>query len=68
MDQNNNPAYYFKRVLKLEIEGDAELIGPDNIDLMGGMAATYVKTLGREGSAKLRLKVSGLEEKKLFLI
>lgn len=65
LDQNNNPAYYLKRVLKLEIEGDAELIGPDNIDLMGGMAATYVKTLGREGSAKLRLKVSGLEEKEI---
>ena len=37
----------------LDIEGDAEIIGPKVIALSGGMGGTYIRTIGKEGKAKL---------------
>ena len=40
----------------LKTEGDAKIIGPNVISLSGGMGGTYVRTIQKEGKAKLIVK------------
>ncbi|MBO4347543.1 MAG: glycoside hydrolase family 2 protein [Lachnospiraceae bacterium] len=56
VDENGNLLNYYNDPLILEIEGEAELIGPKLIALSGGMGGTYVRSTGRFGSAKLVIK------------
>jgi beta-galactosidase len=56
LDENGNLLYYFNDPLQLEIEGEAEIIGPKLIALSGGMGGTYIKTVGKTGHAKLTIK------------
>ena len=37
----------------LFVEGNAELIGPSVIGLSGGRGGTYIKSIGKAGTAKL---------------
>ena len=56
LDQNGNLLNYFNDSLILETEGDAKIIGPKVISLSGGMGGTYIKTIQKEGKAKLIVK------------
>lgn len=56
LDQNGNLLNYFNDSLILETEGNAKIIGPNVIALSGGMGGTYVKTIQKEGKAKLIVK------------
>ncbi len=56
VDENGNLLNYYNDPLILEIEGEAELIGPKLIALSGGMGGTFVRSTGRFGSAKLVIK------------
>ena len=56
VDENGNLLNYYNDPLVLEIEGEAELIGPKLIALSGGMGGTYVRSTGRFGSARLVIK------------
>ena len=47
---------YFNDSLILETEGGAKIIGPKVISLSGGMGGTYIKTIQKEGKAKLIVK------------
>ncbi len=49
---------YYQEPLLLETQGPIALIGPAAIALQGGMGGTYVKTLGAEGTAVLRIRGS----------
>ena len=40
------------------VEGAAELVGPSVVTAEGGMTGTYVKTLGRAGTAVLRISTA----------
>ena len=51
--------------VRFELEGDAELIGPDIVTAEGGMCGTYIRTAGRAGKAALTIKCSGLEDVRL---
>ena len=53
LDENSNIAPYAQLPVKLTLEGEAELVGPDVITAEGGMTGTYIRTIGRTGTAKL---------------
>lgn len=55
-DDHGNVLPFYHEPLVLETEGPIELIGGNVISLKGGMGGTYVKTIGEEGKAILRLK------------
>ena len=50
VDENGNLLNYYNDPLVLELEGDAELIGPAVVGLNGGMGGTYVRTVGKGGA------------------
>ena len=60
LDENGNPAPYAQLPVRFVLEGDAELVGPQTVTAEGGMTGTYVRTLGRSGSARLTVLAEGL--------
>ena len=58
LDENNNPAVYAQIPAELKAEGCIELVGPSVVTLEGGMAGTYVRTTGKEGSGKLTVSTA----------
>ena len=52
---------FYQEPLKLRAEGPIEIVGPDFIPLRGGMGGTYVRTVGKSGSAALYIEGAGLE-------
>ncbi len=55
-DEYGNVLPYFNDIVTFDIKGDAEIIGPKTVALSGGMGGTFVKTKGKEGKAKLKIK------------
>jgi len=53
LDEFGNIAPYAQLPVRLTLEGEAELIGPDILCAEGGMTGTYVKTTGKPGKAVL---------------
>ena len=53
VDANGNTASYAQIPVRLALEGDAELVGPDILTAEGGMCGTYIRTTGHSGAAKL---------------
>ncbi len=61
LDSNGNVASYAQLPVHLELTGDAELIGPGDIAAEGGACGTYVRTVGRAGSAVLTVSTPQTE-------
>ena len=61
LDEYGNPAPYAQIPVKLTLEGDAELAGPDVVAAEGGMCGTYVRTVGRSGAATLTISTPQTE-------
>lgn len=61
VDQNGNRLPFADMPLRLKLEGDARLIGPDVVSLKGGMAGTYIRTVGRTGDVKLTIETEGTD-------
>ena len=55
LDANGNIAPYAQIPVKLKLEGEAELVGPDVVTAEGGMCGTYVRTTGKAGTASLTI-------------
>jgi len=53
LDQYGNPAPYAQLPVKLQLEGEAKLVGPDTVTAEGGMTGTYIMTTGKQGRALL---------------
>ena len=53
LDENGNIAPYAQLPLHFDVEGDAELVGPQTAVAEGGMSGAYLRTLGRAGKAVL---------------
>ena len=69
IDENSNVLHYYNDPVILETEGPIELIGPAVVGLSGGMGGTYVKTTGKAGTAKLKIKTTdGVSEEVVFII
>ncbi|MCI8482961.1 MAG: glycoside hydrolase family 2 protein [Lachnospiraceae bacterium] len=62
LDENENLLSFYQEPVLLELEGEAELIGPKVIALQGGMGGTYIKTKGKAGTARLKIKAAQAEE------
>lgn len=60
-DEYGNDAVYAQLPVRLELSGCAELVGPDTVTAEGGMCGTYIRTLGRPGSAQLRISTAQTE-------
>lgn len=55
-DEHGNVLPFFNEPVVLESEGPIEIIGPKVISLQGGMGGTYIRTVGQEGKAMLKVK------------
>ncbi len=53
LDGNGRVAPYAQLPVHFSLTGDAQLVGPDTATAEGGMCGTYIRTLGRSGTAKL---------------
>ena len=60
LDEYGNIASYAQLPVKFQLEGAAELVGPDVATAEGGMCGTYLRTIGRPGAAKLTLSAEGI--------
>ena len=58
-DQNGNTVPYFSAAVRLTLEGPGRLLGPAVVPLRGGMAGTYVATVGRAGTVQLTAECEG---------
>ena len=61
LDEWGNVASYAQLPIRLQIQGDAELVGPDVVTAEGGMTGTYVRTTGESGPVTLTITAEGLE-------
>ena len=61
LDEFGNPAPYAQLPVKLQLEGQAQLIGPDVVTAEGGMTGTYIKTAGETGEAVLTVSTAQTE-------
>ena len=61
LDEYGNVAPYAQIPVKLAVEGAAELVGPDVITAEGGMTGTYIRTIGKPGTAKLTVSTAQTE-------
>ena len=60
-DEFGAAAPYAQYPVTLELEGEAELIGPRIVTAEGGMCGAYIKTNGRSGSARLTVSCPQLD-------
>jgi beta-galactosidase len=61
LDEFGNIAPYAQLPVKLQLEGPAELIGPDVVTAEGGMTGTYLKTVGDAGEVMLTVSTAQTE-------
>ena len=61
LDEFGNIAPYAQLPVKLTMEGAAELVGPDVVTAEGGMTGTFLKTVGKTGTAKLTVSTAQTE-------
>ena len=61
LDAHGNIAPYAQLPVKLQLEGPAQLVGPDVVTAEGGMTGTYIKTTGESGEAVLTISTAQTE-------
>ena len=61
LTEYDNVASYAQLPLSFHTEGDLELVGPKVVTAEGGMAGTYLRTVGKKGSGRLIVEAPGLE-------
>ena len=62
LDENGNPAPYAQLPVSFTLTGELELVGPAVAAAEGGMCGTYVRTLGRAGTASLTVHTEQTED------
>ena len=65
LDENNAPAPYAQLPVTFTLQGDAQLVGPATVTAEGGMCGSYIRTVGRPGTAVLEISAPGLPPAKL---
>jgi beta-galactosidase len=66
VDENGNTLSFYNDLVRFEVSGPIEIIGPDTVTFSGGMSGTYIKTIGEAGDAVLRV-ISGGVQKEVLL-
>ena len=59
IDQNGNLLPYCGEAVQLSVEGPLRILGPSVVPLRGGIAGTYLATIGEAGPAKLHCRMEG---------
>ncbi|SCW55722.1 beta-galactosidase [Ruminococcaceae bacterium YRB3002] len=69
-DENGNVMPFYNRQLKVEVAGEIELVGPESVDINGGMGGIYVKSTGRSGEGKVKITMTdtGASEELTFKV
>ena len=67
VDEHDNILYYSNEPVAITVDGPAEIIGPDIISLRGGMAGTYIKSVGDVGVATVRFSTPSLGQLEIKL-
>ena len=62
LDEWGNTAPFAQIPVSLETEGEIALVGSSFVTAEGGMCGAYVKSLGRAGKGRLRVRAEGLED------
>ena len=65
LDEFGTAAPYAQLPLKMTLEGQAQLAGPRIVTAEGGMCGTYLRTVGKTGTAVLTVSAPGLEPVKV---
>lgn len=60
-DQYGNIMPFASEALSIEVDGPAELIGPSLTAFTGGVYAAWIRTIGIEGTVKIKASCSRLE-------
>jgi len=69
LDEHDNVQHYYQEAVKLSVDGVIALIGPSVVTLKGGMAGTYIKSLGMPGKGTLTVTdIQGNECKIVFTV
>lgn len=63
VDENNQVLPFYQEAVNVEVTGPAQIIGPKSITLRGGMAGTYIKTIGELGDVLVKISGNNIEEK-----
>jgi beta-galactosidase len=61
VDEFGNVAPYAQLPVIFSLEGAAELVGPKAVTAEGGMCGTYIRTVGKTGTAKLTIATAQTE-------
>lgn len=62
LDEYGNPALYAQLPVSFRLEGDGELAGPGTATAEGGMCGTYLRSVGRTGTARLTISTPQTED------
>ena len=65
-DEHGNILPHFNSTVSVKVEGDLELIGPENAPIIGGMGGLYVKTVGKTGKGKLTIEAERLDKQTIY--
>ena len=65
LDEYGTMASYAQLPVHFSVTGAAALIGPETAVAEGGMTGTYIRTIGENGEAVLRISAGGLPEEEV---
>ena len=68
LSDSGNLLSYLQEPLVVEVEGPIEIIGPKILSLRGGMTGTYVKSQGKPGRGKVRIRLDNRVKKTLDFV
>lgn len=68
VDQYNRPLPFINAVVRLNLSGDARIIGPEEIFLTGGSAGFWVESNGMEGEIKIDIACGGFKAEIKLLV
>ncbi|HKM42537.1 MAG TPA: glycoside hydrolase family 2 TIM barrel-domain containing protein [Limnochordia bacterium] len=63
VDQVGNLVPYLAESLKIEVTGPAQIIGPDQVTLIGGCLGTWIKTTNEPGNIRVSVAASRMDLK-----
>ena len=56
-DEYGNVTPFYNRQAKVETDGPIEILGPSMADINGGMGGVYVRSIGKEGKASVKISL-----------
>jgi len=67
VDQNGNQLPFANNAIKVTVDGPAKIIGPDQLALIGGDRAFWIRTIGKSGDITVTIEAEGLNSQVIKL-